>query len=61
MSHLTRRIVNVLDRQEGPAAVQYAIMLSVVVMACVFVVRTFGMDSKAPAPAKAAHTVTAAP
>jgi pilus assembly protein Flp/PilA len=57
MGQLTRRLVNFLDRHDGPTAVEYAIMLSVVVMLCVFGVRTF--ESK-PAPGKAAKTISAA-
>ncbi len=42
----TRRVVQFLKREDGPTAVEYAVMLALIIMACVATISTLGLTAK---------------
>lgn len=54
MRKLTQKLVNFMKKEDGPTAVEYAILLALIVTICVGVVSTIGsngsvLSSNAPA------------
>ncbi|HJZ92683.1 MAG TPA: Flp family type IVb pilin [Gemmataceae bacterium] len=54
MRRVTQAVVNFLKREDGPTAVEYAIMLALIVTICIGVITTIGsngnvLSSNAPA------------
>lgn len=54
MSNLTQKLVNFIKKEDGPTAVEYAILLALIVTVCVGVISTIGsngsiISSNAPA------------
>jgi len=39
---LTQSIINFIKKEDGPTAVEYAIMLALVILVCLAAIRTFG-------------------
>lgn len=48
MSHwLVKRITNFLKREDGPTAVEYAVMLTLIVVVCIASITTLGRNTNA--------------
>ena len=47
MKNLTRSMVNFLKREDGPTAVEYAVMLALIVVVCLTAVRAIGTNAAA--------------
>ncbi|HEX3727836.1 MAG TPA: Flp family type IVb pilin [Pirellulales bacterium] len=47
MRELIKRTRRFLAAEEGPTAVEYAVMLSLVIMICIAAIRSFGANTKA--------------
>jgi len=45
MGHLYRSIVNFLNREDGPTAVEYAIMMALIIVACITTLTTMGSNT----------------
>jgi len=45
MSTLTRSIVRFLKREDGPTAVEYAVMLALIVVVCIAAITTLGSNA----------------
>jgi pilus assembly protein Flp/PilA len=45
MSALTKRVCRFLASEDGPTAVEYAVMLALIVVACVTIVSTLGKSA----------------
>lgn len=42
MRSLTKNLVNFLKREDGPTAVEYAVMLALIVVVCIAAITTLG-------------------
>lgn len=47
MRNTFRRLVKFLKQEDGPTAVEYAVMLALIIVVCVGAVTTLGTNSKA--------------
>lgn len=47
MKTLTRRIVQLLKREDGPTAVEYAVMLMLIIVVCIASISTLGSNTNA--------------
>ena len=47
MNKLTRPLVKFLKAEDGPTAVEYAVMLALIIVVCIAAVRTIGTKSNA--------------
>lgn len=47
MKTLSRRIVQLLKREDGPTAVEYAVMLMLIVVVCIASISTLGSNTNA--------------
>jgi pilus assembly protein Flp/PilA len=45
MFYLTRRIVEFLKREEGPTAVEYAVMLALIIVVCISAISLIGSNA----------------
>jgi pilus assembly protein Flp/PilA len=45
LPHLTRRVVDFLQDEDGPTAVEYAVMLALVIVVCVSAVTALGANA----------------
>jgi pilus assembly protein Flp/PilA len=47
MRNLSQHIVNFLKREDGPTAVEYAVMLALIVVVCITAITTLGTNANA--------------
>ena len=47
MRNAIRRLVKFLQKEDGPTAVEYAVMLALIIVVCVGAVTTLGTNSRA--------------
>ena len=45
MRSMTKNIVNFLKREDGPTAVEYAVMLALIVVVCIAAITAIGSNS----------------
>jgi len=45
MRKLTQSVVNFLKREDGPTAVEYAVMLALIVVVCIAAITTLGQNA----------------
>ncbi len=45
MRHLTEAVVNFLQREDGPTAVEYAVMLALIIVVCIAAITTLGQNA----------------
>ena len=45
MSSLTRRVVEFLKKEDGPTAVEYAVMLALIIVVCIAAITTLGSNA----------------
>jgi pilus assembly protein Flp/PilA len=46
LSHLSRFVVDFLQREDGPTAVEYAVMLALIIVVCIAAITTLGNNAK---------------
>lgn len=46
MRKFAQSVVNFLQREDGPTAVEYAVMLALIIVVCIAAVQTIGTKSK---------------
>ncbi len=47
MRDVTRQLVEFLKREDGPTAVEYAVMLALIVVVCIAAITTLGQNANA--------------
>ena len=47
MQYLKNAVVNFMKREDGPTAVEYAVMLALIVVVCIGAITTLGSNAKA--------------
>jgi pilus assembly protein Flp/PilA len=47
MKSLTKSFVNFLKREDGPTAVEYAVMLALIIVVCIAAITTIGTKANA--------------
>jgi pilus assembly protein Flp/PilA len=45
MRTLAQRVVNFLKREDGPTAVEYAVMLALIIVVCITAITTLGTNA----------------
>ena len=45
MNKLTRRVVEFLKREDGPTAVEYAVMLALIIVVCIAAITALGSNA----------------
>ena len=45
MKHLTQAVVNFMKREDGPTAVEYAVMLALIIVVCITAITTLGTNA----------------
>ena len=45
MKHLTQAFVNFLKREDGPTAVEYAVMLALIIVVCITAITALGTNA----------------
>jgi pilus assembly protein Flp/PilA len=45
MSHITKKLVAFLKKEDGPTAVEYAVMLALIIVVCIAAVTTLGSNA----------------
>ncbi len=45
MKHLTQSVVNFLKREDGPTAVEYAVMLALIIVVCIVAITALGSNA----------------
>ena len=45
MSKVTRRVVEFLKREDGPTAVEYAVMLALIIVVCIAAITALGSNA----------------
>ena len=45
MRTLAQRVVNFLKREDGPTAVEYAVMLALIIVVCIAAITTLGTNA----------------
>ena len=45
VSTLTRKLVQFLKREDGPTAVEYAVMLALIIVVCIVAITTLGSNA----------------
>ncbi len=45
LSHFTQSIVNFLKREDGPTAVEYAVMLALIIVVCIAAITALGSNA----------------
>jgi pilus assembly protein Flp/PilA len=46
-SQLSRAVVNFIQREDGPTAVEYAVMLALIIVVCITAITTLGTKANA--------------
>ena len=46
MRHLTRNVVKFLKSEDGPTAVEYAVMLALIIAVCISAITALGANTK---------------
>jgi pilus assembly protein Flp/PilA len=44
---VTKRVLNFLKREDGPTSVEYAVMLSLIIVVCIAAITTLGKNANA--------------
>ena len=47
MRNLTKSVVEFLKREDGPTAVEYAVMLALIIVVCITAITTLGTNANA--------------
>jgi len=47
MRSLTQSVVNFLKREDGPTAVEYAVMLALIIVVCIAAITALGTNARA--------------
>jgi len=47
MRYLAQRVVNFLKREDGPTAVEYAVMLALIIVVCITAITALGTNANA--------------
>jgi pilus assembly protein Flp/PilA len=47
LSHLRRQLVSFLKNEDGPTAVEYAVMLALIIVVCITAITTLGTNANA--------------
>ena len=45
MRSMTKKLVNFLKREDGPTAVEYAVMLALIIVVCIAAITTLGSNA----------------
>jgi pilus assembly protein Flp/PilA len=45
MSKITKKLVSFLKKEDGPTAVEYAVMLALIIVVCIVAVRLIGTNA----------------
>jgi pilus assembly protein Flp/PilA len=45
MKHLTKAVVNFLKQEDGPTAVEYAVMLALIIVVCIAAITALGTNA----------------
>ena len=45
MKHLTQAFVNFMKREDGPTAVEYAVMLALIIVVCITAITALGTNA----------------
>jgi pilus assembly protein Flp/PilA len=45
MKHLTQAVVNFMKREDGPTAVEYAVMLALIIVVCITAITALGSNA----------------
>jgi pilus assembly protein Flp/PilA len=45
MRHLAQRVVKFLQREDGPTAVEYAVMLALIIVVCITAITALGTNA----------------
>jgi pilus assembly protein Flp/PilA len=45
MSRLTQKFIQFLKKEDGPTAVEYAVMLALIIVVCIVAITTLGSNS----------------
>ena len=45
MSAITKKVTNFLKREDGPTAVEYAVMLALIIVVCIAAITTLGSNA----------------
>ena len=45
MRHISEAVVNFIKREDGPTAVEYAVMLALIVVVCITAITTLGSNA----------------
>jgi pilus assembly protein Flp/PilA len=45
MTQITRRVVEFLKREDGPTAVEYAVMLALIIVVCIAAITALGSNA----------------
>ncbi|MFO0938787.1 MAG: Flp family type IVb pilin [Gemmataceae bacterium] len=45
MKNMTRNLVNFLKREDGPTAVEYAVMLALIIVVCIIAITALGSNA----------------
>jgi len=45
MRHFTQAVVNFLKREDGPTAVEYAVMLALIIVVCITAITALGTNA----------------
>jgi pilus assembly protein Flp/PilA len=45
LSHISQSLVNFLKREDGPTAVEYAVMLALIIVVCVSAITSLGANA----------------
>ena len=48
MRAITKNVVEFMKKEDGPTAVEYAVMLALIVVACIAAVTTLGQNTNSP-------------
>jgi pilus assembly protein Flp/PilA len=46
LAQFTRRVVDFLKREDGPTAVEYAVMLALIIVVCIAAISTLGSNAE---------------
>jgi len=47
MRQFTQAVVNFIEREDGPTAVEYAVMLALIIVVCLAAITTLGQNANA--------------
>ena len=50
MRQLTKKFVEFLKKEDGPTAVEYAVMLALIIVVCIAAITTLGSTPTTPSP-----------